>query len=68
MIFFVFFFNSFYFFVAGQKFAQNELKTVLAYLLKNYKIESVQSYDELNIGFDMVLTPENGIMIKIKNR
>ena len=50
----------------GQKFAMLEMKTVLSYVLRRYKIETTSDVSVVLI--DLILRPENGINIKIKHR
>ncbi|XP_067946150.1 cytochrome P450 4V2-like [Watersipora subatra] len=52
----------------GQKFAMMELKTIVATLLRNFNIESVQSREELKINPALVIEPVDGIRVKLTSR
>ena len=52
----------------GQKFALLELKTFLFYVLSEFKVESVQEFEELDIRFSVVKYSENGIHIRFHSR
>lgn len=57
-----------FFFCAGQKFALLEMKTFLSCLLRNYKLEAVDTPESLILSHDMVLRSKNGIRVKIQSR
>ena len=52
----------------GQKFAMLELKTVLSYMLRHYKVRSVDNRDTINIAIEFTLKPEGGIKLTITAR
>ena len=52
----------------GQKFAMLELKTVLSYMLRHYKVRSVDNRDTINIAIEFTLKPEGGIKLTITPR
>ncbi|KRT82267.1 cytochrome P450, partial [Oryctes borbonicus] len=52
----------------GQKFALSEEKTVLSYIIRNYKIKSTQTMDNVRPISDLVLRPEEGIYIILEKR
>ena len=54
--------------VVGQKFAMMELKVIVATLLRNFTIESVQSTEELTIRPSLIIQPLEGIKVKLTSR
>ena len=52
----------------GQKFALLEEKTVLSYVLRNYKVKSLDKREDIKLLAELVLRPENGIRITITPR
>ncbi len=54
--------------VAGQKFALMEEKTVLSYILRNYKIHAVEKMEDLTLMIDLILRPESGIKVRLEPR
>jgi cytochrome P450 family 4 len=52
----------------GQKFALLEEKTMLSYLLRNYRLRSLDRREDINIVMEMILRPENGIRLNITPR
>lgn len=53
----------------GQKFAILEMKSLISKVLRHYVIETVDKIDEEPILVaELILKPENGIIIKIKKR
>lgn len=54
--------------VAGQKFALMEEKVVLAYLLRNYKIKSTQTVDDINPTVSLILRPDKGLYVTLEQR
>ncbi|XP_041362839.1 cytochrome P450 4V2-like [Gigantopelta aegis] len=52
----------------GQKFALMEEKIVLSSILRKFHVESVQTQDELRPQFELILRPENGIIVKLTER
>lgn len=53
---------------AGQKFALMEEKTVLSYILRNYRIKSVERMEDLTLMIDLILRPESGIKVRLEPR
>jgi cytochrome P450 family 4 len=52
----------------GQKFAMLEMKTVLSYMLRHYRLRSVDNRDTINIMSELVLKAEGGIKLTITPR
>lgn len=52
----------------GKKFAIYTVKIILAHLIHNFHIESVKLAGELKAVMDLLLRPENGVFIKLKER
>ncbi|XP_069699703.1 cytochrome P450 4C1-like [Periplaneta americana] len=52
----------------GQKFALLEEKTVLSYMLRNFKWSSLDEVEDIKLVAELVLRPENGIRLKITKR
>ncbi|XP_046382672.1 cytochrome P450 4C1-like isoform X2 [Ischnura elegans] len=52
----------------GQKFAMQEAKTVVASIVKNYRIESIESPQELVLLMEMILRSQNGIKVRLHPR
>jgi cytochrome P450 len=52
----------------GQKFAMLEMKTVLSYMLRHYRLRSLDNRDTVNILCELVLKPERGINVTITAR
>lgn len=52
----------------GQKFAQMELKVILAKVLRNFYIDTVDTRDKLAVAGEMVLRSRNGLNIRITPR
>jgi cytochrome P450 len=52
----------------GQKFAMLEMKTVLSYILRHYKLRSVDNRDTVNLLLEIMLKPEGGIKLTITAR
>ncbi|XP_069699699.1 cytochrome P450 4C1-like [Periplaneta americana] len=52
----------------GQKFALLEEKTVLSYILRNYNIQSLETREEIKPIVELVLRPENGVILTITPR
>ncbi|KAH9520017.1 Cytochrome P450 4V2 [Bulinus truncatus] len=52
----------------GQKFALLEEKTVLSHLFRNFNVRSVQKRSELRPIGDLILRPENGIIVEMTPR
>ena len=53
---------------AGQKFALMEEKTVLSYILRNYKITATERMEDLTLMIDLILRPESGIKVRLEPR
>ncbi|XP_022909912.1 cytochrome P450 4C1-like [Onthophagus taurus] len=52
----------------GQKFAIYEEKTVLAAILKTYKVIAIDSQDNVNELGELIMRPEEGVRIKLEKR
>jgi cytochrome P450 family 4 len=52
----------------GQKFAVLEEKTVLSYMLRHYRLQSLDRREDMKVVADLVLRPENGIRLTITPR
>ncbi|XP_067138070.1 cytochrome P450 4C1-like [Centruroides vittatus] len=53
---------------AGLKFAMVEIKTVLANVLRNFKVYSLDPRDKIVTSFDSILTPISGIRMCVEKR
>jgi cytochrome P450 family 4 len=52
----------------GQKFALLEEKTVLSYILRHYRLRSLDKMEDVSLMGELVLRPENGLRIIITSR
>jgi cytochrome P450 family 4 len=52
----------------GQKFAMLEMKTMLSYMLRHYRLRSVDNRDTINLVVEFTLKPEEGIKLTITPR
>lgn len=52
----------------GQKFAVLEMKTVVSKILRHYEISLDKSYKEPILIAELVLKPENGVVLNFKAR
>ncbi|KAK9736116.1 Cytochrome P450 [Popillia japonica] len=52
----------------GQKFALAEEKVVLSYILRNFKVTSTQTIDNVNPVQDIVLRPSEGLFVILEER
>ena len=52
----------------GQKFALAEEKTVLSYVLRNYKVKSLDKREDITLMGELILRPEKGINVTITPR
>lgn len=52
----------------GQKFALNEEKTVIASIMRKYKIQSVETQEEIKFIAELILRPENGVKLRLQPR
>lgn len=52
----------------GQKFAVMEEKTVLASILRAYKVKSVESISEIKVVSELILRPAVGLFLKLETR
>lgn len=51
----------------GQKFAMLEMKSVVSKILRNFEVTVAPSYEPILIA-EMILRPENGMMLKFQSR
>jgi cytochrome P450 family 4 len=52
----------------GQKFAMLEMKTVLSYILRHYRLRSIDNMVAVNLLCELVLKSEKGINLTITAR
>ena len=52
----------------GQRFALSELKIVLAFMLRNFRIESIDQRDKILSNMEMVLRPKVPLNVKLHER
>ena len=52
--------------ISGQKFAMLEIKTVLAMVLRNFRLIDVNH--EVVLSYELILKSQNGINIKFEKR
>jgi Cytochrome P450 len=52
----------------GQKFALLEEKTMLSYMLRHYRLRSLDRREDINLVQELILRPENGIRLNITPR
>jgi cytochrome P450 family 4 len=52
----------------GQKFALLEEKTVLSYILRHYKLHSLDKREDMKLIGDLVLRPDNGVRLSLSLR
>lgn len=52
----------------GQRFALSELKIVLAFMLRNFRIESVDARDKILSNMEMVLRPKVPLNVRLHER
>jgi cytochrome P450 family 4 len=52
----------------GQKFAMLEMKTVLSYMLRHYRIRSLDRREDMKVVADLILRPDNGVWLTITAR
>ncbi|XP_047121106.1 cytochrome P450 4C1-like [Schistocerca piceifrons] len=52
----------------GQKFAILEEKTVLSYILRNYRVETVEKLEDLKLIGELVLRPFKGVFLRLTPR
>ena len=56
------------FLFAGQKFAMLEEKVILSSIFRNFSVKSLQPREELNPVLELILRPENGIIVELTSR
>ena len=54
--------------LAGQRFALLEMKVVLAFVLRRFKIEATQTFDELHLMGQLITRPKDGMIVKLTGR
>jgi cytochrome P450 family 4 len=52
----------------GQKFALLEEKTVLSYILRNYRLHSLDKREDITIIAELILRPKDGVRLTITPR
>uniref|UniRef100_A0A1B6H674 Cytochrome P450 n=1 Tax=Homalodisca liturata TaxID=320908 RepID=A0A1B6H674_9HEMI len=52
----------------GQKFALLEEKTVISSVLRNFKVESLERLEDINLMNELILRPESGLKVKLYPR
>ena len=52
----------------GQKFAMLEMKTVLSYMLRHYRLRSLDTREKVNLLLEFTMKPEGGINLTITPR
>lgn len=52
----------------GQRFALQEEKLVLAHVLRNFTLDSTQTFDELQTCGEIITRPKNGIFVSLAKR
>ncbi|KAK9744567.1 Cytochrome P450 [Popillia japonica] len=52
----------------GQKFAMYEEKTILASIIKNFKVTALETPESITVTADLILRPLNGVPIKLERR
>lgn len=52
----------------GQRFALSELKIVLAFLLRHYRVESIDKQDKILFNMEMVLRPKVPLKVRLHQR
>lgn len=52
----------------GQRFAMSEVKIVLAFLLRNFRFESIDHRDKIVVSMEMVLRPKVPLNVRIFRR
>lgn len=52
----------------GQRFAMLEEKIMLSWILRRYRLKTTQSYEELNLSFEIILRSEHGAFVQIERR
>lgn len=55
------------YFIAGQKFAMLEMKSIVSKVLRKFELSLPENYEPILIA-EMILRPENGLMIKFNRR
>ena len=57
-----------YYLIPGQKFAMNEEKVVLSYILRHFNVESIHGREEMLHRGELILRPGNGSWVKLSHR
>lgn len=52
----------------GQKFAMNEMKCILAHILRRYTFHSMEHLDKVVVQMEMVLRPKTPLKVMVKDR
>lgn len=56
------------FYILGQKFALLEEKVIVSSLFRKYNVVSKQKREDLSPVGDLILRPENGVIVQLKPR
>lgn len=52
----------------GQKFALNEEKTVIASIIRKYKLQSLETQEDMKLIAELILRPQSGIKFRMEPR
>ena len=53
------------FYVLGQKFAMNEEKVLLSAIFRRFRVQSMQTREQLRPTVELIMRPTNGILVKL---
>lgn len=56
------------FILTGQKFALNEEKTILASVIRKYRIKSIDQHGKNKLMAELILRPQDGIRVTLEPR
>lgn len=54
--------------ILGQKFAMCEEKTILASVIKRYKVTAMEKIEDIKVIPDIVIRPVNGVLVTLERR
>lgn len=52
----------------GQKFALNEEKTVIASVIRKYRVQSLEAQQDIKLIAELILRPQNGVKLRLEPR